>query len=187
MDFIFDMHPVSLLAIVVLIIYFLAINWVFFYRFLFLNDWMGKEQASLDGLFLGSQTVTTFSYLNQIISNRTLNKELLSLAQTSSTKDVTKFLSFISMVASTAPFIGLFGTVVSLLGTFTAMATNSTGTIGVVTAGVSDALVATAVGIFVAIFAYSYHQILKRKAYEVVELIRMQGDTLLSREQNSAL
>ena len=125
----------------------------------------------MDGLFLGSKTVTTFSYLNQIISNKTVNRELLSLAETSATKDVTRFLSFVSMVASTAPF--------------TAMATNSTGTIGVVTAGVSDALVATAAGIFVAIFAYSYHQILKRKAYEVVEIIRMQGDTLLSREQNS--
>lgn len=187
MDFILNMHPVSLVAIVVLSIYFLAINWVFLYRFLFLNDWITKEQASLDGLLLGSTSVTTFSYLDQIISNRVLNRELLSLAQTSATKDVTKFLSFISMVASTAPFIGLFGTVVSLLGTFTAMATNSTGTIGVVTAGVSDALIATAAGIFVAIFAYSYHQILKRKAYEIVEIIRMQGDTLLSREHKVAL
>lgn len=187
MDFILNMHPVSLAAILVLTIYFLAINWFFLYRFLFLNDWVSKEQTSLDGLLLGSKTVTAFSYLNQIISNRTMNKELLSLAQTSATKDVTKFLSFISMVASTAPFIGLFGTVVSLLDTFSAMAANSTGTIGVVTAGVSDALVATAVGIFVATFAYSYHQILKRKAYEVVETIHMQGDTLLSREQNIAL
>ena len=175
------MHPVSLLAIVILAVYFIAINWIFLYRFLFLNEWSTKEQTSLDGLLLGSTSVTTFSFLNQIIGNKKVNKELLSLAQTSATKDVTKFLSFISLVASTAPFIGLFGTVVSLLGTFTAMATNSTGTIGVVTAGVSDALVATAVGIFVAIFAYSYHQILKRKAYEVVELVRMQGDTLLSR------
>ena len=181
MEFIANMHPVSLFAILVLGVYFLAINWIFLYRFLFLNDWMNKEQASLDGLLLGSSNVTTSSYLYQIINNRTLNKELLSLAQIATTKDVTKFLSFLSLVSSTAPFIGLFGTVVSLLGTFTAMATNSSASLGVVTAGVSDALVATAVGIFVAIFAYSYHQILKRKAYVVVENVRMQGNTLLSR------
>ena len=185
MDFIFNMHPVSLAAIVILAIYFIAINWIFLYRFLFLNDMMDKEQTSLDGLLLGSVNVTTFSCLNSIITNRPVNKELISLAETSTTKDVTTLLSFISLVASTAPFIGLFGTVVSLLGTFTAMATNSTGTIGVVTAGVSDALVATAVGIFVAIFAYSYHQILKRKAYEVVEMVRMQGDILLSRKNST--
>lgn len=175
------MHSVSLLAIVVLAIYFLAINWIFLYRFLFLNDWAKKEQASLDALLLGSETVTALSYLNQIIGTRPITKSLLSLAEISTSKDVTKFLSFLSLVASTAPFIGLFGTVVSLLDTFSAMAANSTGTIGIVTSGVSDALVATAVGIFVAIFAYSYHQILKRKAYEVVELIRMQGETLLSK------
>jgi biopolymer transport protein ExbB/TolQ len=161
--------------------YFLAINWIFLYRFLFLNDWAKKEQASLEALLLGSESVTALSHLNQIINNRPISKPLLTLAEISTTRDVTKFLSFLAMVASTAPFIGLFGTVVSLLGTFTAMAANSTGTIGIVTAGVSDALVATAVGIFVAIFAYSYHQILKRKAYEVVELIRMQGETLLSK------
>ena len=181
MDFLANMHTVSLLAIVVLAGYFLAINWIFLYRFLFLKDWAHKEQASLDGLLLGSESVTALSYLNQIINNRPISKELLSLAEISTTKDVTKFLAFLSLVSSTAPFIGLFGTVVSLLGTFTAMASNSTGTIGIVTAGVSDALVATAVGIFVAIFAYSYHQILKRKAYIVVELIRMQSETLMSK------
>jgi biopolymer transport protein ExbB/TolQ len=52
----------------------------------------------------------------------------------------------------------------------------------VIAAGVSDALVATASGIFVAIFAYTYHQILKRKAYELSGLIRMQGDALLSKD-----
>lgn len=176
------MHTVSLLAIAVLAIYFVAINWVFLYRYLFLTEWAKKEQTSLDTLLLGSDSVSTFSYLYQIISKRPLSKEMLSLAKTAATKDVTTFLSFISLVASTAPFIGLFGTVVSLLDTFNTMATSSTGTIGVVTAGVSDALVATAVGIFVAIFAYSYHQIIKRKAYEVVEIIGMQSNILLSKE-----
>ena len=180
MEFLSNMHTVSLLAIAFLAVYFIAINWIFLYRFLFLNDWAKKEQASLDALLLGSTSVTPLSYLHQFVSKRPISNEIFSLAQTAATKDVTKFLSFISLVASTAPFIGLFGTVVSLLSTFTSMATSSTGTIGVVTAGVSDALVATAVGIFVAIFAYSYHLILKRKAYDVVETVRMQSDTLLS-------
>ena len=50
-----------------------------------------------------------------------------------------------------------------------------------IAAGVSDALIATAGGIFVAIFAYTYHQILKRRAYELNGLIRMQRDAVLSR------
>ena len=36
----------------------------------------------------------------------------------------------------------------------------------IIAAGVSDALVATAAGIFVAIFAYTYHQILKRQTFD---------------------
>jgi len=54
------------------------------------------------------------------------------------------------------------------------------GAISVIAQGVSEALVATAIGIFVATFAYSYHQILKRKAYELVELITMQNEIILS-------
>ena len=53
----------------------------------------------------------------------------------------------------------------------------------IIAAGVSDALVATASGIFVAIFAYTYHQILKRRAYELSGLIRMQSDAMLSKER----
>jgi len=52
----------------------------------------------------------------------------------------------------------------------------------VISAGVSDALVATASGIFVAIFAYTYHQILKRKSYELISYIEMQSDAILARK-----
>ncbi len=181
LEFISGMHPVSLVAIAILAIYFFAINWIFFYRFLFLNDWAKKESDSLETLLLGSEHVTHFSYLYNFLHNRKQSDKLLTLAEISATKDATRFLSFLSIVSSTSPFIGLFGTVVSLLGTFSELAVNSTGTLGIVTAGVSDALVATAVGIFVATFAYTYHQILKRKAYTTVEMIRMQGEALQSK------
>ncbi|MEA3522621.1 MAG: MotA/TolQ/ExbB proton channel family protein, partial [Campylobacterota bacterium] len=98
----------------------------------------------------------------------------------SATKDATKGLSFLSVVASTAPFIGLFGTVVSILDTFTHIG-QSSGTMSVIAAGVSDALIATAAGIFVAIFAYTFHQIIKRQAFDLIGLIRMQSDALLAR------
>ena len=56
----------------------------------------------------------------------------------------------------------------------------------VIAAGVSDALVATAAGIFVAIFAYTYHQVLKRRAYELSGLLQMQRDALMAKEASSA-
>jgi biopolymer transport protein ExbB/TolQ len=53
----------------------------------------------------------------------------------------------------------------------------------IISSGVSDALIATASGIFVAIFAYTYHQMLKRKSYEVVGFLKMQSDAILARKQ----
>lgn len=178
-----QMHPVSIGAIILLVGYFLFITWIFFYRYLFLLAWVSKESESLESLLLGAKSVSSFSYLHTFLSKREASEELFTLGEISATKEATKFLSLISIVASTAPFIGLFGTVVSLLGTFSNMAQTSTGTIGVVTAGVSDALIATAVGIFVATFAYTFHQLLKRKAFNVIEMIRMQSQAILSRKE----
>ena len=97
------------------------------------------------------------------------------------TKDATKGLSILSIFASTSPFIGLFGTVVSILDTFSHIG-QTTGSMALIAGGVSDALVATASGIFVAIFAYTYHQILKRKSFELVGFIQMQSEALLARK-----
>ncbi|KIM10227.1 MAG: flagellar motor protein MotA [Sulfuricurvum sp. PC08-66] len=183
--FIHQMHPVSLGAISLLLIYFIAITWVFFYRYLLLHSWIKRESDSLQALLTGEKSVSVFSYLYNFLRTNSVSAQLLSLSEISATKESTRMLAFVSLVASTSPFIGLFGTVVSLLDTFARMAENSTGTMGVVTMGVSDALVATAVGIFVATFAYTFHQILKRNAYELVELIRMQSQALLTKKASS--
>ena len=97
------------------------------------------------------------------------------------TKKATKGLSILSVFSSTTPFIGLFGTVVSILDTFAHIG-QTTGSMSVISTGVSDALIATASGIFVAIFAYTYHQILKRKSFEVISFLQMQGDAILARK-----
>ena len=99
----------------------------------------------------------------------------------SAVKEATKGLSLISVFSSTTPFIGLFGTVVSILDTFSHIG-QSAGGVSVIAAGVSDALIATAAGIFVAIFAYTYHQALKRKSFEVINFLQMQSDTVLAKK-----
>ncbi len=65
-------------------------------------------------------------------------------------------------IASAAPFIGLFGTVVGIMRAFHDMAIAGTGGFAVVAAGISEALVATALGLAVAIVAvalYNYLQV----------------------------
>jgi biopolymer transport protein TolQ len=60
-------------------------------------------------------------------------------------------LSGLATIGSTAPFIGLFGTVVGILNAFQQIATQKTSGIGAVAGGISEALVTTAFGLLVAI------------------------------------
>lgn len=177
---------VTLAVLALLLVYFLTISWTFFYRYIVLKRWIDKETNSLESLLIGAASVSNNSYLNIFLKTSSkLSSEIFDLGLYAGTKEATRGLALLSVVASTAPFIGLFGTVVSILDTFDEIG-KSTGTMSVIAAGVSDALVATAAGIFVAIFAYTFYQILKRSAYELSGLLRMQRDALLSREAHKA-
>jgi biopolymer transport protein TolQ len=71
-----------------------------------------------------------------------------------------KYLSFLATVGSNAPFIGLLGTVFGIMDAFRGLAT-SQGDASAVMIGISKALVATAIGLMVAIpaiIAYNYFQ-----------------------------
>jgi len=60
-------------------------------------------------------------------------------------------LMFLGTLGNNAPFIGLFGTVLGIIQAFDALALSPAGGASVVMAGIAEALVATAVGLFVAI------------------------------------
>ena len=60
-------------------------------------------------------------------------------------------LGLLATIGSTAPFIGLFGTVVGIINAFRGIAANGSGGMAAVSGGIAEALVATALGIFVAI------------------------------------
>jgi len=62
-----------------------------------------------------------------------------------------KGLGLLATVGSTAPFVGLFGTVVGIVNAFQRMAVTGQGGLGTVSAGIAEALVTTAFGIFVAV------------------------------------
>ncbi|HEY1206916.1 MAG: MotA/TolQ/ExbB proton channel family protein [Bryobacteraceae bacterium] len=57
----------------------------------------------------------------------------------------------LATIGSTAPFVGLFGTVAGIINAFSSMANEKSTGIGAVAGGISEALVTTAVGLFVAI------------------------------------
>jgi len=73
--------------------------------------------------------------------------------------DFKKGTGSLATIATTAPFIGLLGTVIGIIAAFHGMATSGSGGIATVSQGISEALVATALGLLVAIPAawmYNY-------------------------------
>ncbi len=67
------------------------------------------------------------------------------------TADLKKGLGGLATIATTAPFIGLLGTVIGIINAFRGMAASGAGGLGSVSAGIAEALVTTALGLFVAI------------------------------------
>ena len=64
---------------------------------------------------------------------------------------LTSSLSFLATAANTAPFIGLFGTVWGIMSTFHAIGAMKSASLATVAPGISEALIATAMGLLVAI------------------------------------
>jgi biopolymer transport protein TolQ len=68
-------------------------------------------------------------------------------------------LSFLATIASSGPFVGLFGTVIGIMNSFESIGASGSASLSVVAPGIAEALVATAVGLFAAIPAavgYNY-------------------------------
>jgi biopolymer transport protein ExbB/TolQ len=77
------------------------------------------------------------------------------------TAEMKKGLGNLATISTTAPFIGLFGTVIGIINAFRGMAISGSGGLGAVSAGIAEALAATAFGLFVAVPAvwmYNYFQ-----------------------------
>jgi biopolymer transport protein ExbB len=85
--------------------------------------------------------------------------------------DLKKGVNTLATIGSTAPFVGLLGTVVGVINAFVGIASSGSGGIGAVSAGISEALVETALGLFVAIPAvWFYNYLTSRLEYFNVEM-----------------
>jgi biopolymer transport protein ExbB/biopolymer transport protein TolQ len=79
------------------------------------------------------------------------SKRALERAQAIVHAELNRGLSGLATIGSTAPFVGLFGTVVGIINAFEGISTEKSTGLGAVAGGISEALVATAIGLFVAI------------------------------------
>jgi biopolymer transport protein ExbB len=77
-------------------------------------------------------------------------------------------MSGLATIGSTAPFVGLFGTVVGIIKAFTSMSTSGSGGLAAVSGDIAEALVATGLGLFVAIPAVALFNYLTNRVDEMV-------------------
>lgn len=172
---------ISIAVLVVLSLYFIFVFWIYIYKYFKLTSDITTEKNNLNALLARDTSINPLSRIGQCINDVKVNKESLHVCEMTLIREASTGISWLSIISSTAPFIGLFGTVVGILESFAQFATTSKVSFSTIAPAISEALIATAAGIFVAIFAYTFHQILTRKVYELNTYIKSQIDVILSR------
>lgn len=92
-----------------------------------------------------------------------------------------KRLSFLATLASNAPYIGLFGTVLGIIRSFRDLAANMSDASSAVMAGLAESLVATAMGLLVAIPAVIAFNVFRGRVKDAVTNCQTLSGVLLSR------
>lgn len=108
-----------------------------------------ESKKNLAAMRTAGSTLQTMGSVKRTL-NRAINVE---------NRRLTQLVSFLATAGNTAPFIGLFGTVWGIMSTFQGIGLSGSASLAVVAPGISEALVATAAGLAVAIpavIAYNY-------------------------------
>lgn len=87
------------------------------------------------------------------------SRRALERAEAITHAELKRGVAALATIGASAPFVGLFGTVVGIINAFKGISTEKSTGLGAVAGGISEALVATAIGLFVAIpavWAYNY-------------------------------
>ena len=91
-----------------------------------------------------------------------------------------RYLWALGTVGSSAPFVGLFGTVVGILKAFQSMSVAGTGGFKVVSQGIAAALVATAAGLLVAIYAIIAYNYFVSRVNQIAVQYKLHGEEFLT-------
>jgi biopolymer transport protein ExbB/biopolymer transport protein TolQ len=109
---------------------------------------------------LGAYTMTRTAGTTPDLTIESVARGLERQAQREQ-QNLKRGLNLLATVGSTAPFVGLLGTVVGIVNAFQQMAATGSGGLATVSAGIAEALITTAFGLLVAIpavMAYNYMQ-----------------------------
>ena len=121
----------------------------------------GNEKASDGQAILGMESVfrAGFKEFSRLAQQSEMDSEAIlegsrramRVAVMREEERLERHLAFLASVGSTSPYIGLFGTVWGIMHSFRGLANSTQATLATVAPGISEALVATAMGLFAAI------------------------------------
>ena len=99
------------------------------------------------------------SYVEQVESA----KRAIARSTIKGVQEFRRGINILATIGSTAPFVGLFGTVFGIINAFQSMSVSGSGGIGSVASGISEALITTGLGIGVAVIAVWFYNSLLNK------------------------
>jgi len=117
----------------------------------FYNSLSNKEKDPVANIFQTAMTelIKTKSKSSSVQSARV--SRVIEIAADKEIKLIEKHFTFLATVGSTAPFIGLFGTVWGIMNSFQSIAISRNTSLAIVAPGIAEALFATALGLLAAI------------------------------------
>ena len=117
----------------------------------FYNSFSNKEKDPLASIFQSAmnELIKTKSKSSSVQTNRV--SRVLEISADNEIKSIEKDFIFLATVGSTAPFIGLFGTVWGIMNSFQSIAISRNTSLAIVAPGIAEALFATALGLLAAV------------------------------------
>ena len=117
----------------------------------FYNGLSNKEKDPVATIFQSAmiELIRTKSKSSSVQSNRV--SRVIEISADKEIKSIEKHFTFLATVGSTAPFIGLFGTVWGIMNSFQSIAISRNTSLAIVAPGIAEALFATALGLLAAI------------------------------------
>jgi len=117
----------------------------------FYNSFTNKEKDPLASVFQSAmnELIKTKSKSSSVQTNRV--SRVLEISADNEIKSIEKDFIFLATVGSTAPFIGLFGTVWGIMNSFQSIAISRNTSLAIVAPGIAEALFATALGLLAAV------------------------------------
>ncbi len=146
------------------------------------HDQALKKAAALKG-----PTATMLKVgLEHIDEPKDLVEEVMYEEMLTTRLRVDKWTSFIAVCASSAPLLGLLGTVTGIINTFKLITVFGSGDVKTLSGGISEALITTELGLVVAIFSLVLHAFLSRKARRICDRMEQIAILFMNRATRTA-